>query len=227
MAEEKKSAKSTKPTKPSGGSSNSSTVEQITFLLAGLFLLGAIVSALFAYLESLDLGAPNSLWEYFLEHIWPVWKIVAAILSALTLSGIVYSFWKLRAIDIEENKIYNPFPLNSISDENEAVEPKNEQWKKVMEYTNSDNSSDWRLAIIEADVMLEKLLYALGYVGESIGDMLKSVNKNEFLTIEDAWEAHKVRNVVAHSGDAFQLNERETKRIIALFEKVFREFGII
>jgi len=76
-------------------------------------------------------------------------------------------------------------------------------------------------------VMLEELLRTIGYNGESVGEMLKSVDKNEFLTIEDAWEAHKVRNAIAHSGGDFQLNERETKRVIALFEKVFKEFQVI
>lgn len=224
MAEEKKS---TKPAKPSGGSSDSRTAEQITFLLAGLLLLGAIASALLAYLGSLDLGAPNSFWEYFLEHIWPIWKIIAAILSALALAGIVYSSWKLRAINLAEQNIYGPSPETSVLGEERLVEPKNERWEKIMGYVNSDNASDWRLAIIEADVMLEELLRTMGYGGESVGEMLKSVDKNEFPAIEDAWEAHKTRNAIAHSGDTFQLNERETKRTIALFEKVFREFGII
>ena len=57
--------------------------------------------------------------------------------------------------------------------------------------------------------------------------MLKSVDKNNFLTLDDAWEAHKVRNDIAHSGINFQLNERETKRVLALFEKVFKEFNVI
>ena len=83
------------------------------------------------------------------------------------------------------------------------------------------------MAIIEADVMLEELLETAGYVGGSVGEMLKSVDKNEFLSIESAWEAHKIRNSVAHSGGNFQLNERETKRVIALFEEVFKEFGVI
>ncbi|MDO8569480.1 MAG: hypothetical protein Q7R89_01730 [bacterium] len=226
MAEEKK------PTKAIlGDGDNKKAFEQIIFLLVGIALLGAIVIVLRNYIESLGLGTANSLWEkildYFLQHIWPIWKLIAAIVSALALAGIIHNARKLRAINIEENKIYNPPPSNSVSDGNRVVELKNGKWEKVMKYTSSNNASDWRLAIIEADVMLEGLLHTLGYVGESIGDMLKSVDKNEFLTIEDAWEAHKIRNAIAHSGGDFQLNERETKRVIALFEKVFKEFQVI
>lgn len=224
MAEKKK------PTKTMGDSSDRKTSEQITFLLAGLFILAAIATALLNFLDRLDLGAPGSLWDkiadYFFE-IWPLWKLIAAIVSALALAGIIHNSRKLRAINIEEKKIYDPLPGVSVQDGDEPIESKNEQWEKVVKYANSDNVSDWRLAIIEADVILEELLRAIGYEGESVGEMLKSVDKNEFLTIEDAWEAHKVRNAVAHSGGDFQLNERETKRTLALFEKVFKEFEVI
>lgn len=226
MAGEKKPTKTT-----TGGSGDRKAFDQIIFLLAGLVLLGAIATALLNYIEGLGLSTDGSLWDritdYFFEHVWPIWKLVATIVSALALAGIIHNSWKLRAINLEENKIYNPLPLSSVSDGDKAIELKNEKWEKVMKYASSGNASDWRLAIIEADVMLEELLRTLGYEGESVGEMLKSVDKNEFLTIEDAWEAHKVRNDIAHSGGDFQLNERETKRVITLFEKVFNEFQII
>ncbi len=214
-----------------GDHSDRKTVEQITYLLAGLLLLGAIITALLNYVESLELGMPGALWteiiNYFLQNIWPIWKLLAAIVSALALAGIIHNLWKLRALDLEEQKIYGAPPEISLSDEGEVPAAKNEKWEKVVGYANSSNASDWRLAVIEADVMLEELLRTAGYGGESIGDMLKSVDKNEFLTIDDAWEAHKIRNRIAHSGGNFQLNERETKHAVALFEKVFKEFGII
>lgn len=222
MAEEKT------PTKKGD---NNQALEQLTFVFIGFVLLGAIIMTLLNYIESLGLGTVSSLWdritEYFFQHIWPIWKLVAAIVSVLALAGIIHNARKLRAINIEENKIYNPLPSNSVSNGNKVGESKNKKWEKVIKYANSGNASDWRLAIIEADVMLEELLHTTGYIGESIGDMLKSVNKNEFLTIEDAWEAHKVRNTIAHSGGDFQLSERETRRVVALFEKVFKEFQII
>ena len=152
---------------------------------------------------------------------------MAAIVSTLALAGIISNSWRLRVINIEEQKIYDSASEAVVSDEGRVIEPKNEKWEKIIKYANSSNASDWRLAIIEADVMLGELLHTIGYKGESVGEALKLVDKSEFLTIEVAWEAHKIRNAIAHSGGDFQLNERETKRVIALFEEVFKEFQVI
>ncbi|MDP3763119.1 MAG: hypothetical protein Q8Q92_00430 [bacterium] len=210
--------------------SDKRTTERITFLLAGLILLAAIIAALLSYLENFQLSILGILLAWlldFLRRVWPFWKFLAAILSLLAIAGIIHNSRKLKAINLEEQKIYGIAPEIIGSGEEKIIEPKNEKWEKVLKYANSDNASDWRLAIIEADVMLEEFLRTAGYHGESVGEMLKSVDKNEFSTLDDAWEAHKMRNAVAHSGQDFQLNEHETKRIIALFGKVFREFGVI
>ena len=212
--------------KPPEFQTDEKTVVQIIEILALLLLFGAVVAAILNYLDNLRFNGLD-VFDYFLQHIWPLWKIIAIIVSAFAFVGIIYNYWKLVGINAAENLIFNPPIGTSTSDEKNVMEEKNERWEQIIKYANSENPSDWRQAVIEADVMLEELLRTLGYVGESVGEMLKSVEKSEFLTIEDAWEAHKVRNAIAHSGGDFQLNERETKRVVVLFEKVFLEFDVI
>jgi len=224
--------KDKKPVAKPVAQTNAKTTEQIISLLAGLFLLSAIATGLLSYLGNFDATPLGAFWNrvsiFFLDRVWPVWKVAALVVSAGALIGIVYSFKKLQQITNEELKVYGP-PIGKLPDvdESKLIPPKNERWEKVQKYINSNNSSDWRLAVIEADVMLEELLRTLGYVGESVGEMLKSIDKSEFLTVDDAWEAHKVRNNVAHSGGDFQLSERDARHTISLFEKVFREFQVI
>lgn len=210
--------------------------EQIIGLLAGLLLLGAVATALFNFFDSLIMGDPNAFFDrwinYFLEHIWPIWKSVAMLVSIGATVGIAYNLHKIGAINQADRLIYYP-PVDPraasvpVALESETRPKDNKRWEKVLALTNSQNQSDWKLAIIEADIMLDELLHGLGYVGETVGEMLKSASKNDFVTLDEAWEAHKVRNDIAHSGGTFEINERETKRVIALFEKVFREFGVI
>ena len=208
--------------------------DPVSFLIF-LFIISTLAAAFMSYLGSFNLGSPEFIWfrikQYFLLNIWPTWKVVSAVLSALAIYGIVHNLRGLRGIDEIENKIFNPALADPEISPQEAVVMKkyarNERWEKVLGLMNSSNSSDWRLAIMEADVMLEELLSKLGLHGDSLGEMLKSADSNTFSTLDEAWDAHKVRNQVAHAGTDFQLTDRETKRVIAQFEKVFKEFGLI
>ena len=103
----------------------------------------------------------------------------------------------------------------------------NARWERVVALASTGEEDNWRLAIIDADSMLEELLDSQGYPGETMGDKLKSGNPLQFTTLDLAWQAHKVRNAVAHLGQAYPLSERETRATIDFYARVFEEFGVI
>ena len=77
---------------------------------------------------------------------------------------------------------------------------------------------------MEADNVLLEVLREKGYQGEGVGEMLKNAS---FRTVDLAWDAHKIRNRIAHEGSDFQLTEREAKRAFVLYESVFRDLKAI
>jgi len=101
------------------------------------------------------------------------------------------------------------------------------RWRRILEQASADSSQGWRLAILEADIMLNELLDVLGYRGETMADKMRAVDPVNFNTINLAWEAHKIRNKIAHEGDSHILSAREVRRVIALYEKVLKEFRYI
>lgn len=103
----------------------------------------------------------------------------------------------------------------------------NPRWNQVLTYLMSDSSSDWKLSIIEADSMLETLLTDLGFKGATLGDRLKMASKDTFTGLASAWEVHTIRNKIAHEGMAFDLSHHEAKRVIAIYEQIFRTYGFI
>jgi hypothetical protein len=200
--------------------------ETIVFLLV-LILLGALFSQL--EYSAYNVAALKNYWQSFVESLgglWHVFEVLAAFLIGGSLWWAIYSRMKLHNIEKEEEKLYGKEASASVFASREEF-PLNDKWTKVIEHLNSNNSSDWRLAIIEADIMLDELLTSLGYHGDSIGDKLKAVEPGDMKSLQLAWEAHLVRNRIAHSGSDFELNEREAKRIVALFETVFKEYQII
>lgn len=91
-------------------------------------------------------------------------------------------------------------------------------------YMSSTSEALWRIGIMEADNLLGEVLREKGYQGEGVGEMLKNAS---FRTVDLAWDAHKVRNRIAHEGSNFELTEREAKRAFSLFESVFRDLKVI
>ncbi len=101
------------------------------------------------------------------------------------------------------------------------------RWNRILEQAHGDSEKAARLAILEADIMLNELLDVLGYKGETMADKMRGVDRANFNTIDLAWEAHKIRNRIVHDGDAHTMTEREIRRVIALYERVLKEFSYI
>lgn len=151
----------------------------------------------------------------------PFIKFLCFVLFCL----IIYYILERRKIEHHEEK-----QLAKMLREAQKVKtdtPKNMKWERVLDHINSNNPNDWKAAIIEADIMLDELLTVLNYHGGSIGDKLKAVEPSDFDTLQSAWDAHKVRNQIAHEGSEFVLSEREAKRTISFYKAVFEEFEFI
>jgi hypothetical protein len=146
------------------------------------------------------------------------------LLSVLFAALALYSFWQFRNIRLSEKEALRLLDAKLTAD---ASGSRNQRWERILSLVSSENPGDWRVAIIEADVALEELMRSMSYHGDGLGDMLKSVEKSDFQTLDLAWEAHKIRNRIAHHGSDYILTEREAKRVIDLYRQVFQEFDVI
>lgn len=162
-------------------------------------------------------------------HLWPLppalifWaKII--LLGLGLFFGTMVGILVVKIIKLRKEELYNFLSLTSADKEEQSVNKK--RWDKVFAYLESDNQSDWKQAIIEADNLLDEMVKSMHYPGENLGERLKNIEPSDFVTLQDAWEAHKVRNQIAHESD-FSLTRREARRVMGLYEKVFKEFNFI
>ncbi|MEK7585037.1 MAG: hypothetical protein AAB455_00775, partial [Patescibacteria group bacterium] len=98
--------------------------------------------------------------------------------------------------------------LNAVRTDASDKNVRNDRWVKIMQVMDSDNPAEWKQAIMEADIMLDEMVRAMNYPGDNLGERLKAIEPSDFLTLQDAWEAHKVRTQIAHEG-SFVLTRRE------------------
>ncbi len=156
------------------------------------------------------------------DNVWHITSSMAFILTLMSIAILLYSTMRLRQIRHEEHHIYG-----TIEETVHEQQIDHARFAHVMSLIESAHESDWRQAIIEADIMLDDLLKQLKIEGNTIGDRLKNVDKSTFKTLDNAWTAHKVRNEIAHKGSAYKLSNHLAYRTIKQYESVFREFGEI
>ncbi len=170
----------------------------------------------------------GSNWESLIETIlywWNVYSIIALLLSLLFFIGFVYAKIRYAQLsDMEHHKIHESEKAWARRHSNSGT--KSAKWDVIQKRVLELSPESWRIAIIEADILLDETLSKAGYTG-TLGEKLKSANPASFTTIQDAWEAHKVRNDIAHVGSDFVLTQRTAKETLLRFERVFREFGVI
>ena len=163
---------------------------------------------------------------YYAVNFFAQYAVFSVFISIAL--AIVVAIYLRRFLGIRRKILQKVLPVigeeKLVGEEKEMVNPK---WLLVTKHIESENQADWKLAILEADIMLGDLLESLHLPGESIGERLKAVEKSDFDTIEEAWEAHKIRNAIAHEGSDFLITQRESNRVIGLYKKVFEEFEII
>jgi hypothetical protein len=148
-------------------------------------------------------------------------------ISVLLIIGIITAVEGLKQVRKKEAEIYD-LHVEIAYDENIKGDPAlSKKWSNVMSHADSPNGSDWRQAIIEADIILGEILTKMNYHGEGIGEQLKMANKADWKTLDQAWEAHKIRNQIAHEGSDFAMSQHEAKRVINLYKQVFEEFFYI
>lgn len=156
------------------------------------------------------------------SHLWLLFTVLVYLFCLAAIGVLVYATMRLYQTRKEEEPKYE-----TKTEEEEHAHVEHDRWGHIMQLIESGQESDWRQAIIEADIMLDELLDRLGYQGESLGEKLRAVNPAHFHTLNNAWEAHRVRNEIAHKGSSYQLSEHLAHRTIANYEAVFREHGEI
>ena len=129
---------------------------------------------------------------------------------------------------VDEATSPKPEPENNkITPEGQVVTDFQQRWEGIVELAKTNDEASWRQAIIEADILLGELLTQIGYEGKTIAERLQEVRRIDMHSIEDAWQAHKVRNRIAHEGSQYELDKETFKQTLAKFERVFEEARMI
>lgn len=100
------------------------------------------------------------------------------------------------------------------------------QWGKILNRLEAGTESDYKLAVIESDDMLDASLKRLGYDGATLEEKLGKLTSATLPNIKQLYELHRLRNNIVHDPD-YILSLDETKKALDAFTQAFRDLQIL
>lgn len=193
----------------------------ITIVAVVLLIIFAVVGV---YLENI-LDWIYALWVWFLSRNWNflyiLLVIIFGILDIVLLAFIITVMRKHAKLD-ELLPLEQPPNIHIVSPK-EIVD---KNWEEIRGLANSQNPSDWNMAIIRADGLLNDTLLKLGYEGETMADRLKIIDRAKLPSLDNIWSAHRLRNNIVHGPP--QDYPRETViQALRSYEQGLRELGMM
>lgn len=162
---------------------------------------------------------------FYSEKLRKTLNTIGIIFAVINAALLVFIIWVLRRH--EELRKKPILEEEAASTEIETVSPKKEveeNWTHIRELANSQNPSDWNMAILRADALLDDILLHLGYEGETIAEKLKIVDTAQLTSIDRIWSAHRLRNSIAH--DPLEQHTKETiVHALRSYEQALKELG--
>jgi hypothetical protein len=98
-------------------------------------------------------------------------------------------------------------------------------WMTIEQQLVKGQSASHHLAILNADKLLDQAMKQRGFKGETMGARMKTA-KDTWSNANEIWNAHKLRNRIAHEPDV-TVSYELSKRALSAYKKALKDVGAI
>lgn len=99
-------------------------------------------------------------------------------------------------------------------------------WKEIVQGIATEESAKMKKAINDADKILEEALKAKGFTGKTVDERLNKVDAVQLENIKEVWQAHRLSERIKKE-PTLVIAPNEAWNIIHIYEKAFKDFGLI
>jgi len=138
------------------------------------------------------------------------------------LAGIIFCLMRTHYLqwrymqDFWEFFTFRPFGAKRIT----------KLWNKILKRLDTGMESEYKLALIEADDMLDSSLKRMGYTGQTLEEKLGKLTSATIANIDDIYQAHEIRNTIVHNPD-YRLSLDEARSTLDIYEKAFNSLQLL
>lgn len=142
---------------------------------------------------------------------------VSVLVSLVVAVGILYSIIRISQIRSTDKMAKRELHKRKIDKKDIG------EWKKILKLAHTDNPHDWKLAVREADILLDVVVSDKGYRGTTFEEKIKRMPDSE-----DAEMAHEAWvNYIQKGGDEYMLTKAKTKEILGYYEMALKKLGYL
>lgn len=98
-------------------------------------------------------------------------------------------------------------------------------WLEIENGLIPNQQQSFQMTVLSADKLLGQALEELGVRGNTMGERMKTFG-NGFSNQNQIWQAHKIRNKIAHEPDV-QLNFKQVQALLKCFKQALKDVGAI
>lgn len=150
---------------------------------------------------------------------WFVKFILAIYVSVLFIDMILLLVLRGLGGDIRNTLRGAQMPLSS----KKKIQ---KRWLEIENRLKLEDALQNKVAILEADKLVDEILFNIGYSGKNMKERLDSANANQIEEIDNLIEAHEIRNKIIYD-DKFYIDSNEAKRVIELYREFLDNMEII
>lgn len=152
----------------------------------------------------------------------PIAKFIAISFSVFLIISIIIIGFKARAF-LKESWFMTFKGLDIPAMPPGKIRRK---WKIIKKRLESRDQSNYKMAVIEADKLLDNLLERAGYPGDTMAARLKRLTSAQISNLDAVWQAHKLRNSIVHDIEK-QVRYNQARDAIEAFEKTLEELEVL
>ncbi len=145
------------------------------------------------------------------NEILSVWVTVGVVVCAIIVL-IVAIRWIIR-------KVRQPELLGM------SKEDIHKTWQEIELLVSQNSEMSYKLAVLEADKLLDHALKSMGFGGNTLGERLK-LACYRFPRLKRVWQAHLLRNKLVHEA-SFHLSRGAARGAIGQFRDALKELSVL
>jgi hypothetical protein len=154
---------------------------------------------------------------------WLLYIETAFILASLTLLiVIIYLLSKSTWLDLLFGINLKEFMRFKALGEKKLLN----QWAKINKRLEAKKEDEYKMAVIEADSLLDEIFQNMGYKGETVEERMRQAPPETLPDIDKILEAHRIRNNIAHDPD-YKLSLEQAKETLGTYEKALKDLEAI